>query len=506
MRRRLSQQSSLSTQAYTYDGVGRLTQVQSTPAGKGCTTRVYAYDEEGNRTSLTTRPPNGQNECSGEGGASEGHSYDEANRLIDAGTAYSSFGNITALPAPDAGGSELASSYYVDGSVNSQNQGGQTLGYGLDPAERTRETVGTGNRTFNTISHYAGPGSSPAWTANTTGEWTRNIYSIGGTLAAVQSNGETPVLQLTNLHGDIVATAYASETASSLAATADTSEFGVPATSVPPKYSWLGALQLPTELPSGVIAMGVRSYVPQLGRFLQPDPVPGGSANAYSYTFGDPVNSSDPSGALTYGFSAWAQAANESMSAALVAREAARERTEREAAEQAAREAAAREAAAQAAREAAWDAQWGAGPQYMGGGEEGGEEPGEEEYEEGEEEGGYEYVSHHQRGKEMHDELRIEPAVLYQPLREANVGWSEDQQPEPGGLRHEASGNGCGGGGYCGGRWIKASDRHHRHGERIGGDPWEPFNVLCATFWWAHPVVAGACAVGESINFYRKAH
>jgi hypothetical protein len=51
---------------------------------------------------------------------------------------------------------------------------------------------------------------------------------------------------------------------------------------------------LQTELSSGVIAMGARSYVPQLGRFLQTDPIPGGSANAY--VFGDPVNESDPSG------------------------------------------------------------------------------------------------------------------------------------------------------------------------------------------------------------------
>jgi hypothetical protein len=40
--------------------------------------------------------------------------------------------------------------------------------------------------------------------------------------------------------------------------------------------------------------MGVRSYVLQIGRFLPPDPVPGGSANAYFYTFQDPVNSTDP--------------------------------------------------------------------------------------------------------------------------------------------------------------------------------------------------------------------
>lgn len=66
-----------------------------------------------------------------------------------------------------------------------------------------------------------------------------------------------------------------------------------------PKHSWLGSIELSTELPSGVIDMGARSYVPEIGRFLQPDPIPGGSANAYSYTVGDPVNSSDPSGEFT---------------------------------------------------------------------------------------------------------------------------------------------------------------------------------------------------------------
>jgi hypothetical protein len=43
--------------------------------------------------------------------------------------------------------------------------------------------------------------------------------------------------------------------------------------------------------------MGSRSYIPQLGRFLQPDPSPGGSANAYAYTHGNPVNETDLSGA-----------------------------------------------------------------------------------------------------------------------------------------------------------------------------------------------------------------
>jgi RHS repeat-associated protein len=59
----------------------------------------------------------------------------------------------------------------------------------------------------------------------------------------------------------------------------------------------LARLQLRrTELPSGVIRMGVRSYVPTMGRFLSPDPIPGGSANAYEYASGDPVNNFDLTG------------------------------------------------------------------------------------------------------------------------------------------------------------------------------------------------------------------
>jgi RHS repeat-associated protein len=219
----------------------------------------------------------------------------------------------------------------------------------------------------------AGPNSSPAWTVNTSGEWTRNIPGINGSLAAVQNNGETPVLQLTNLHGDIIATAYLSETATGLASTADTSEFGVPTTSLPPKYSWLGADEIPTELSSGAIDMGARSYIPQLGRFLQPDPQPDGSANAYTYTFGDPVNTSDPSGEYTIGEheEAWTNeyVGQRAATAAAEVRRAAEEAAARKAAEKAAQEAALRAAtAALFTREAEIDgvtqqaeASWGGG-------------------------------------------------------------------------------------------------------------------------------------------------
>lgn len=59
-------------------------------------------------------------------------------------------------------------------------------------------------------------------------------------------------------------------------------------------------LNLPTEATSGLIQTGQRLYDPVQGRFLSPDPVLGPgtpqSLNSYSYTFGDPINTADPTG------------------------------------------------------------------------------------------------------------------------------------------------------------------------------------------------------------------
>jgi RHS repeat-associated protein len=63
-------------------------------------------------------------------------------------------------------------------------------------------------------------------------------------------------------------------------------------------YGYLGANARSTELPSGTIEMGVRTYVPQLGRFLQVDPVAGGSANNYDYANQDPINTLDLTGTV----------------------------------------------------------------------------------------------------------------------------------------------------------------------------------------------------------------
>ena len=392
----ITQQSTQAAQTYTYDEAGRLTQVLDNQASKGCTTRIYAYEEEGNRTSLTTRPPGTGGACATEGGEEQTHTYDPANRLLDTGTEYDSFGNTTKLPAADAGGTALTSTYYQNNELASQTQGSQTIGDQLDPAGRTREIVSTGKIVATEIQHYSSPEArTPSWTGELSGNYTRYITGIGGGLLAIRHNNEKASLQLPNLHGDIIATAHDEETATTLESTiTEASEYGVPATETPPKYSWLGSHEIPTTLPSGTMAMGARSYIPQLGRYLQTDPRPGGSENQYAYVYGDPVNTTDLTGEWTFQAAAWVNEANAGFGAREEQAQLAREQTAREEAERNAAR-----AAAQAQTEAAILAE-------IAGNEEG---PEEEWWEEEEEE----YADYHQgTGHEAH----VEDVQLVQSL------------------------------------------------------------------------------------------
>jgi hypothetical protein len=256
----------------------KTTIAQEIPAGEGCKTRIYSYDEDGNRTTETTREPGTGGKCASEGGTTEWHTYDTANSLADPEVAYETFGNTTKLPAADAGGSALTSEYYVDSQVFKQEQGEQKIEYKLDPEERTLETISSGKPVDSTVvSHYDASGGAIAWTGEGSGEkekWSRNIPGIGGALTATQKGegktGGAVVLLLHDLKGDVVAEAALSETETKLLKSYNSTEFGVPnGKEAPPKYAWLGAVGVAGELPSGVITQDGLSYVPQTGRPLQ---------------------------------------------------------------------------------------------------------------------------------------------------------------------------------------------------------------------------------------------
>ena len=195
----IEQASTLSHQTYAYDNAGRLTEVQNTPtASKNCTVRVYAYDEDSNCVSLTTRQPGTEGKCATEGGQGQGYTYDTADRLNEPSITYNTFGDITALPAQNSEDPELSSAYYADDQIQSQKQNKQTISYTLDPAGRTLEADATGEPvSANILSHFTGPSNTPAWTVNTsTKAWKRNIAGIGGSLIAIQNEGQTPCSSL----------------------------------------------------------------------------------------------------------------------------------------------------------------------------------------------------------------------------------------------------------------------------------------------------------------------
>ena len=223
----LSQTSLASTEEYSYDDAGRLEWAKETPTGKGCTTRQYSFDADSNRTKLTTRPSGGACETKSTGTSQE-YKYDAADRLIGPETVtYDPFGRITKLPAKFAGGSTLETSYYSNEMLASQSQGGLTNSYQLDSTGRPRQVTQTGTKTGTEVFHYAMASDSTAWTERGS-SWSRNIAGIGGGLAAIQESSGTTSLQLTNLHGDVVATASLSLSAKEPTAKFGFDEFGNP--------------------------------------------------------------------------------------------------------------------------------------------------------------------------------------------------------------------------------------------------------------------------------------
>jgi RHS repeat-associated protein len=345
----LTQTGTLSSQRYRYDAAGRLTEVSDTPAGQGCTVRAYSYDPDTNRTALATKAPGPGGACQPEAaGSTAAHSYDKADRLTDPGYTYDAFGRTLTVPAPDAGGQELRSQYYLNDLAYTMTQGDTTHRYDLDPMRRTdlratsQSSGASGSAeltggleepsldgpsalddgsataasepmsgdalgaeqplgaqpsgpTVDATYHYADDSDEPTWIAEP-GDWTRYVSSIGGDLAASETASGEKRFQLANLHGDVVAEASADPAAQQLLATFESDEFGVPRQQSGRRYGWLGAKQRSTEFASGAIQMGVRTYVPQIGRFTAVDPVVGGSANSYDYAEAEPINNLDLDG------------------------------------------------------------------------------------------------------------------------------------------------------------------------------------------------------------------
>ncbi|MEU0431692.1 DNRLRE domain-containing protein [Streptomyces sp. NPDC006290] len=283
------------SQAYTYDAAGRLTQVQDTSTDAYCTTRSYTYDKNSNRKTLVTAGGAVGADCTTTGGTTTSYAYDTADRLVNTGYVYDAFGRTTSRP-----GATLA--YFANDLVQQQTAGSQRQTWTVDATMRLRSwttesnSSGTWSQTGSKVNHYDSDDDSPRWiTEDTTGTVTRNIEGADGNLAATTTKTGGVVLQLANLHGDVTLQLPADTSVAPTVLDAD--EYGNPRAGQPAaRYAWLGGKQRSGETVTGLVLMGVRLYDPTTGRFLSMDPVRGGSANAYEYGSGDPVNSYDLDG------------------------------------------------------------------------------------------------------------------------------------------------------------------------------------------------------------------
>lgn len=285
----------------TYDSIGRLKRTDDTRGGV-CARTDYTFDKSSNRTSQGTRTSGSGGACGTGTLVTKTSSYDMADRITNPGYLYDIMGRTTNVPASDSPSGLLTAFNYAADDKNTTISYGttvQTLKY--DPLRRMAEDTTQAPGLVATTSRlrYADDQDQPTARTGTWG-WERFVTDTDGMQVAT-TTASTDTLELSNLQGDIVATMTVG--ASSPASRIEYTPYGGPAstsgTLAPQgmRHGFKGAYGKNTlESPGGYVHMGARVYNPTSGRFLQMDPIDGGSANAYDYSNQDPMNQMDLTG------------------------------------------------------------------------------------------------------------------------------------------------------------------------------------------------------------------
>ncbi|TYP90610.1 DNRLRE domain-containing protein [Blastococcus xanthinilyticus] len=325
---------------YSYDALGRLTGVQDSINGTPvCVARNYGYSVRGNRLSLATAV-SGAGGCvdpgdPGAGASTNTYTYDSADRLVEESAVgagawvYDPLGRVTTAPVRGSPGVTVQNEYFANDLIAAQTiEGVARQTWSLDAIGRfasyTNSAWAVGGdgqpgwqEAVTKVNHYDSDSDSPAWIAEDESletEITRYVDGLDGNLAVETGKSGDRVLQLVDLHGDVMARLpiadgeTVADWARALVQSAD--EFGNPtdlkggsarvsdgqSPGADGRYGWLGGKQRSADALAGVVLMGVRLYDPGTGRFWSRDPSPGGNSTAYDYCSGDPVNCTDLDG------------------------------------------------------------------------------------------------------------------------------------------------------------------------------------------------------------------
>ena len=267
---------------YTYDAAGQLTSEART--GTVAYSIGYSYDYAGNRLTKTT------------GAGTEYYTYDDANKLLTAGTksySYDYAGNTTGVYNSTT---STTTTLTWDGEERLKTAGNGTFSdayayNGLDQRSGKADSAGT----FSFL--RAGDGiASPvladgAATYNYGAGLTSEVRS--GTSKFYQADALGSTRELTNSSGTITDAHETDAFGNTVASSGSTLT----------PFGFAGQAGYQTDSDTGLKLLGHRYYDSSTGRFISRDPIQDGD-NWYAYCGNDPVNGLDPSGLFLWGAAA----------------------------------------------------------------------------------------------------------------------------------------------------------------------------------------------------------
>jgi RHS repeat-associated protein len=266
---------------YAYDGIGRLTTLAQDPTGTAQDVALgLAYNPAGQ---IVSRSVSNNSYVYTPAGSAVAYTNNLLNRLtaINGTTVgYNGLGDITSTPG-------AAYSYDSLGELTGSSTSLGSANYAYDPAGRLYVSTGSATRRYvydgqQVIAEYNGSGVLQ--NRYVPGLGLNDVvasYDGGGALTWLLSDERQSVVGLTNGSG--------------AATTINTyDEYGVPSASNAGRFQYTGQMWLPD---AQLYHYRARAYAPQIGRFMQPDPMGyGAGANIYAYVGGDPMNLVDPMG------------------------------------------------------------------------------------------------------------------------------------------------------------------------------------------------------------------
>lgn len=309
------------TRTYSYDSAGRL--ATASIAAQGSPSTVFEYGFGQQSASCPGGYANAGADALRTSGSRDGVAYatcyDAQGRVVSttdpliagedaAQITHDAFGRVTAISGPRA----LAMTWSVSGQAVKVDEvaadGASLIATTLDTygSQVLDKTVGDGDSS-NTI-RYAGPFRLAIVDGKASGIESVQ-YPLPGGARVTTAPGAGATLTVSGIDGaalvsvDIPSLATGDGPSPEPARLAPVfGPYGEPLGAEPepstlPIYGWKSTVGQETLAgASGVTIIGARPYHPALGQFLAPDPNPEAASNAYAYTSGDPINSSDPDG------------------------------------------------------------------------------------------------------------------------------------------------------------------------------------------------------------------